>query len=62
MAVHLRAASGGASVDVFRARLILGLADGESHRQIMASLQTTASTISRWFEQDGIDRSNPRGS
>src|SRR6202790_1867520 len=44
--------------DVFRARLILALAEGVSYRQIMATLQTTAPTISRWkqrFEQDGID-------
>src|SRR5712675_544969 len=49
--------------DVFRARLILALAKGESYRQIMASLQTTAPTISRWkqrFEQDGIDGLDPR--
>jgi transposase len=44
--------------DVFRARLILALAEGESYRQIMTSLRTTAPTISRWkqrFEQDGMD-------
>src|ERR1700688_4690629 len=44
--------------DVFRARLILALAEGESYRQIMSSLRTTAPTISRWkqrFEQDGMD-------
>jgi transposase len=49
--------------DVFRARLILALAKGESYRQIMASLQTTAPTISRWkqrFEQDGIGGLDPR--
>ena len=49
--------------DVFRARLIWALAQGESYRQIMASLQTTAPTISRWkqrFEQDGIDGLDPR--
>lgn len=49
--------------DVFRGRLILALAKGESYRQIMASLQTTAPTISRWkqrFEQDGIDGLDPR--
>src|SRR3954469_23384169 len=42
--------------DVFRARLILALAEGRSYRQIMSSLQTTAPTISRWkqrFEQAG---------
>jgi len=44
--------------DVFRARLILALAEGRSYRQIMSSLQTTAPTISRWkqrFEQAGIN-------
>jgi len=49
--------------DVFRARLILALADGHSYSQIMSSLQTTAPTISRWkqrFEQDGIDGLDPR--
>ena len=49
--------------DVFRARLILALAKGESYRQITASLHTTAPTISRWkqrFEQDGIDGLDPR--
>ena len=35
--------------DVFRARLILALAEGESYRRIMDNkLQTTAPTISRW--------------
>ncbi len=49
--------------DVLRARLILALAEGESYRQIMSSLRTTAPTISRWkqrFEQDGIDGLAPR--
>ena len=44
--------------DVFRARLILALAEGKTYLQIMRSLQTTAPTISRWkqrFEQDGMD-------
>jgi transposase len=43
--------------DVFRARLILALADGQTYSQIKASLQTTAPTISRWkqrFEEAGI--------
>ena len=43
--------------DLFRARLILALADGKTYSQIMRSLQTTAPTISRWkqrFEQDGM--------
>ena len=49
--------------DVFRARVILPLADGQSYCQIMRSLQTTAPTISRSkqrFEQDGIDGLDPR--
>ena len=49
--------------DVFRARLILVLADGEPYSRIMTSLKTTAPTISRWkqrFEQDGIDGLDPR--
>ena len=48
--------------DVFRARLILALADGESYSQVMRSLQTTAPTISRWKqrEQDGMDGLDPR--
>src|SRR4051794_17425181 len=44
--------------DVFRARLMLALAEGRNYREIMSSLQTTAPTISRWkqrFEQSGID-------
>jgi hypothetical protein len=42
--------------DVFRARLILALAEG-AHTRIMQTLQTTAPTISRWkqrFEEHGI--------
>jgi len=49
--------------DVFRARLILALADGWSYSQIKHRLQTTAPTISRWkqrFEQDGIAGLDPR--
>lgn len=44
--------------DVFRARLILALASGQSYSRIMRILQTTAPTIARWkkrFEQFGID-------
>ena len=44
--------------DVFRARLILALADGLSYVQIKKTLRTTAPTISRWkrrFEQHGLD-------
>src|ERR1051326_8684349 len=52
-----------AAGDVFRARLILALADGQTYSQIMASLQTTAPTISRWkqrFEEAGIAGLDPR--
>lgn len=48
--------------DVFRARLILALADGQSYRQIMDTLQTTAPIISRWkqrFEEQGIAGVDP---
>jgi transposase len=44
--------------DVFKARLILALADGRSYRTIQNTLQTTAPTISRWkqrFEKHGLD-------
>jgi transposase len=49
--------------DVFRARLILALAEGRSYCQIMATLQTTAPTISRWkqrFEEQGMPGLAPR--
>lgn len=49
--------------DVFRARLILALADGLSYRQIKQNLQTTSPTIARWkqrFEQDGIEGLEPQ--
>ena len=49
--------------DVFRARLILALAEGATYVEIMRSLRTTAPTISRWkrrFEQDGIAGLDPR--
>jgi transposase len=49
--------------DVFRARLMLALADGQSYSQIMTRLQTTAPTISRWkqrFEEEGIAGLDPR--
>jgi transposase len=51
------------AADVFRARLILALGDGQSYSQIMASLQTTAPTISRWkqrVEEQGIAGLDPR--
>ena len=49
--------------DVFRARLILALADGLSYVQIKKTLRTTAPTISRWkrrFEQHGLDGLEPQ--
>ena len=51
-----------AAGDVFRSRLILALADGQSYAQIMTSLQTTAPTISRWkkrFEEKGLAGLDP---
>lgn len=44
--------------DVFKARLILALADGKSYRTIQNTLKTSAPTISRWkqrFEKDRLD-------
>jgi hypothetical protein len=52
-----------ASVDVFRANLILMLADGKSYAEIQARLRTTAPTISRWkkrFAEHGIAGLMPR--
>src|SRR6202046_96846 len=49
--------------DVFRARLILALAEGISYSKIMQTLQTTAPTISRWkqrFEEQGMAGLDPR--
>ena len=49
--------------DVFRARLILALADGLTYREIKQKLQTTAPTISRWrerFEAAGIKGLEPQ--
>ena len=43
--------------DVFRARLILALAEGISYREIARRLHTSGPTIARWktrFEQDGM--------
>jgi transposase len=43
--------------DVFKARLILALADGQSYETIQVKLCTSAPTIARWkkrFEQDGL--------
>lgn len=50
--------------DVFGARPILALGDGQTHNRIMTLLQTSAPTISnRWkqrFEQEGLDGLDPR--
>src|SRR5262249_16936480 len=49
--------------DVFRARLILALADGRSYREIEKRLPTSPPTIARWrqrFEQHRIEGLNPR--
>ena len=43
--------------DVFRARLILALADGTTYREIARGLKTSLPTIARWkmrFERDGL--------
>jgi hypothetical protein len=48
--------------DVFRARLILLLADGLPYRTIQEQLDTTAPTISRWkdsFVKDRIAAGDP---
>jgi transposase len=44
------------AADIFRARLILMLADGEVYRTIQARLDTTAATISRWKDRFLKDR------
>jgi transposase len=44
--------------DIFKARLILALASGQSYREIAQALNTTAPTISRWrhrFERSGLE-------
>jgi transposase len=44
--------------DVFRARVILALADGMTYNAIKRELHTTARTISRWkqrFEESAIE-------
>ena len=49
--------------DVFRARLILALADGCSYREIEKRLHTSSPTIARWcqrFQQHRMDGLNPR--
>jgi transposase len=43
--------------DVFRARLLLALAEGITYREIARSMQTSTPTVARWkmrFEQDGM--------
>jgi transposase len=42
--------------DVFRARLILALADGQSYREIEKTLGTSAPTIARWRTRFEYDR------
>jgi transposase len=52
-----------AAGEVFRARLILALADGKSWNCIEAELSTTRPTIARWkrrFERDGIAGLDPQ--
>src|ERR1700730_1389898 len=49
--------------DVFRARLMLALAEGKSWNQIEMKLQTSRPTIARWkrpFEKQGIAGLDPR--
>ena len=49
--------------DVFRARLMLALADGKSWNQIEVELHTSRPTIARWkkrFEQQGMTGLDPR--
>jgi transposase len=49
--------------DVFRAKLILLLADGRTYEQIVAALETTKPTIARWkvrFEEAGMEGLQPR--
>jgi transposase len=49
--------------DVFRAQLMLALADGKSWNQIEIELHTSRPTIARWkrrFEQEGIAGLEPR--
>ena len=49
--------------DVFRARLILALAAGQSYQATARDLRTSAPTIARWknrFDEQGIDGLVPR--
>ena len=48
---------------MFRAKLILLLADGKTYEQIITTLQTTKPTIARWkarFEEAGMEGLQPR--
>ena len=49
--------------DVFRARLILALADGLSYHEIEKKLDTSSPTIARWrkrFEKQRMEGLNPQ--
>ena len=49
--------------DVFRAKLIIALADGMTWQQIVTTLGTTKPTIARWkarFEEHGVQGLDPR--
>lgn len=49
--------------DVFRAKLILALADGHTYAQVVQELGTTKPTVARWkarFEESGIEGLDPR--
>jgi transposase len=51
------------SGDVFRAQLILALADGRSYREIEEQLRTSSPTIARWrirFDHDRMEGLRPR--
>src|SRR3989441_3761102 len=41
--------------DVFRARLILALAGGQSYREVVRGMRTSAATIGRWGRRFGQD-------
>src|SRR3989442_3728977 len=42
--------------DVFRARLILALAEGQSYREMVRGMRTSAATIARWRKRFETDR------
>jgi len=51
--------------DVFRARLILALAEGSSYHEIEKKLAASSATIARWrkrFEKHHMEGLNPRRS